>query len=126
MVDMTVKNASSATYTIRRVAYDVYFPNGHTLEEVSRKEVTLPEWECNVRCPPRTQRLIGGSEYDIDTLHHVAFVAWKIEYRGPRWVGLFGHCDDTAQYALAVPVEAQSLALYGAAENGQEGAQAAL
>jgi len=122
MVQMAVRNASSAVHTMRRLTMGIYFPDQGTIDEIASRELTSPqmhEVEANVRCPPHILRTCCVSTYEIDSLHHVVFVVWKAEYRTRRILGLFGQRDDaTEQGAIPVPVDAQSLAL--CAEAGKE------
>jgi len=129
LFEVRVRNASSALYTMRRLTLGIYFPDEELdVDEILRKKLTPPfaaEVESNLRCPPHTQRSIRANSRETDTLYHVVVVAWRAEYHSRRLLGLLGRCDEAAEVGWVVPVDAQSLALYAAAEKERQRRQTA-
>jgi hypothetical protein len=118
-----ITNASSAPYTVDRWLYGIFFPANKEFEEfISESEsalanVKLVEYQAKERFPPRVRRIMSIMQEGDSTLHHTVVVAWKVCYRRPRWLGLFGERPDTKNGVQFVPVDAQSLALYSQSDN---------
>lgn len=116
-VDVDVENRSKTVCVVERAAINIFFPKGTSPDddepsnEAREKALKDAEIKPNLRCAPRTSRTLHGFVTGDEILHQVVFVAWRICYRRPRWLGVAGRRVETEENERFVSVDPQSLAL---------------
>jgi hypothetical protein len=116
--EVGLTNTSNTVCVVERAAICILLPNEVPVgdqgpsAEVCKKELDRVEFDVDAgRCPPRRCKPLPGSLVE-ETLNDAVFVAWRIRYYRPRWLGIFGRSQAKLESERYVPVDTQSLALY--------------